>query len=205
MKFKEILEIAKDSSFVHPAAKKVPATVHSAVYKKSSKGNHMIEVHFKVTGGPNAGKGRPVRHYLMLETDQGIQQINNLGVSMSVLEKQFGNVDIEQAGERLAGMLTGKRGAIDLDQETYNERLQNRVKWVNPVAGSTGPKAKPEPENEPNPDTAEEELADDYAESGEESELERLSRELEEAKAAAAKPQKARRSRAPIDEDELPF
>lgn len=189
MKFSEVLKQAADSSFVHPEAKKVPVTVHAAVYKKSSKGNSMIEAHLKVTGGPNAGKGRPIRTYLVLDNDTTIQQLMNMGIKKVQLE-ELGKYEEEQAGERIAALLVGKKGLADLKQEHFNERLQNKVTWLNPAAGATGPKPKAQ--------TAERELAeDDYdsaAEAKEEDELERVARET-----AATKP---RRSEAP---DGLPF
>jgi hypothetical protein len=193
LKFSEVLQQAADSSFIHPAGKKVPATVHSAAYKQSKGGNPMIEVQFKITGGPNAGKGRPVRYYLMLEFDTTVQQVTNLGVRKAELD-QLGKYDVEQAGERLAALLVGKKGAVDLEQETYNGRLQNKIKWVNPAPGATGPKPAPEPapKAEPVHDDPWAEEAEATA-ADEASELERVREEL-----AAER----RRSPAP---DDLPF
>lgn len=188
MKFSEVLAQAADSSFVHPAGKKVPVTVHAAAYSQSKAGNPMITVQLKVTGGPNAGKGRPIRAWLVLDNDTTIQQVMNLGVRKGELD-QLAGYEVEQAGERLAAMLVGKKGAADIVQETFNERVQNKVTWINPAAGTTGPKppAKAEePKSEPQPEQAEE------------SELERLQRELAEARSASA----PRRSPAP---DDLPF
>jgi hypothetical protein len=144
VKFSEVLQQAQDSSFVHPAGKKVPVTVHAAVYKQSKAGNPMIEVQLKVTGGPNAGKGRPIRYFLMLEFDTTVQQLTNLGIRKAELD-QLGQYDMEQAGERLAALLVGKKGAADIEQETYNSRVQNKVKWLNPAPGATGPAPKPAP------------------------------------------------------------
>jgi hypothetical protein len=197
VKFSEVLKQAADSSFVHPEGKKVPVTVHAATFKNSSKGNPMLEVHLKVTGGPNAGKGRPIRTYLVLDNDTTIQQVMNLGIRKQQLE-ELGKHETEQAGERLAALLVGRKGAADLKQEHYNERLQNKVSWINPAAGATGPKPKAKDE------TSQEELARDFDETesdpqdDEEDELARVKRELEEAKAK----QKAERSEAP---DDLPF
>lgn len=186
MKFSDVLKAAADSSFVHPAGKKVPVTVHSAAYKNSSKGNPMLEVHLKVTGGPNAGKGRPIRTYLVLDNDTTIQQVMNLGVRKAELD-QLAQYEVEVAGERLAAMLVGKKGAADIEQEKYNERLQNKVKWLNPATGATGPKPQAKRE-EPEPEDDDE---------SPESELERVKREMED-----AKPSKRARSEAP---DGLPF
>lgn len=196
MKFSEVLKQAADSSFVHPEGKKVPVTVHAATFKNSSKGNPMLEVHLKVTGGPNAGKGRPIRTYLVLDNDTTIQQVMNLGIRKQQLE-ELGKHETEQAGERLAALLVGKKGAADLKQEHYNERLQNKVSWINPAAGATGP--KPKAKDEPEADADDEpQDTESSPEDDEEDELARVKRELAEAKAK----QKAKRSEAP---DDLPF
>lgn len=195
MKFQEVLQQAADSSFVHPAGKKVPVTVHAAVYKQSKAGNPMIEVQLKVTGGPNAGKGRPIRYFLMLEFDTTIQQLTNIGIRKGELD-QLAQYDMEQAGERLAALLVGKKGAADIEQETYNSRLQNKVKWLNPAPGATGPAPKPaaapakQPEVDPGP-----EVADPWA-----SDLD--SEEEAEFDAAVDEAARPRRSPAP---DDLPF
>lgn len=148
MKFAEILAMADSESFIHPAAKKVPAVVHTAVYKKSSKGNDMIAVTYRITGGPNAGKGRPVRHYIMFN-DSGRQQVSNLGFPA----KEFtalGELDAADALSKIAAVISGKPCAIDLEQEEFNEKLQNKVTWVHPAgAVSTGPKAPAKPSAAP--------------------------------------------------------
>lgn len=194
MKFSDVLQQAADSSFVHPEGKKVPVTVHAAVYKQSKAGNPMLEVQFKVTGGPNAGKGRPIRTWLVLDNDTTIQQITNMGVRKSELD-QLGGYDIEQAGERLAALLVGKKAAADIKKETFNDRLQNRITWINPAQGTTGPAPRPAAPVEP--EVTDNASANVEAAQNEESELERLKRELEAAKASESK-----RTPAP---DDLPF
>lgn len=201
MKFSDVLQQAADSSFVHPEGKKVPATVHAAVYKQSKAGNPMLEVQFKVTGGPNAGKGRPIRTWLVLDNDTTIQQITNMGVRKGELD-QLGAYEMEQAGERLAAMLVGKKAAVNIVQETFNDRLQNKITWVNPAQGAAGPQQpqprKAEPVADATPDSYTEEVAVEPDENPED-ELARLERQLAEAKKANGG---SRRSPAP---DGLPF
>jgi hypothetical protein len=195
LKFSEVLQQAADSSFVHPAGKKVPVTVNAAVYKQSKAGNPMIEVQLKVTGGPNAGKGRPIRYWLMLEFDTTVQQLTNVGIRKGELD-QLAQYEMEQAGERLAAMLVGKKGAADIEQETYNSRLQNKVKWLNPAPGATGPApVKPAPAAVPEVDPGD---GDPWADEG----YDETDDSGQEAVAAELRDRDRGRSPAP---DDLPF
>lgn len=184
--------MAQDSSFVHPKGTKVPAVVHTAVYQKSQAGNHMIKCTFRVTGGPNAGKGQPIRFFLMLDRDTGVQQITNLGVTHKELAA-LEDMQPEDAFPVLAEKILSRACLIDIEQEDYQERKQNRVKWVHALpAAAARPAAKaktPEPEPEEMPDEEEDELT-------------RLRRQL-----AAKEAEKPRRSAPPVDDDddELPF
>lgn len=189
MKFSEVLQQAADSSFIHPEGKKVPVKVTAAVYKQSKNGNPMLEVQLKVVGGPNAGKGRPIRYWMMMEFDTTIQQITNLGIRKGELD-QLGQYDVEQAGERLAALMVGRTAAADIIQEPYNNQMTNKIKWLNPAQGTTGPQTRPAPPATQEPSVKEE--------TAEESELERLERELAAAKAEGS----TRRTPAP---DDLPF
>lgn len=194
MKFGDILEMADAEAFIHPDGKKVPAVVHSAVYKKSSNGNDMLAMQFRVTGGPNAGKGRPIRHYILFN-DRGRQQISNLGFPAKDFAA-LSNLEAEDALGKIAAVVSGKPCAVDIKSEPYQGRPQNKIDWVHPAsAAAKGPSAAKvkeiQPEYEPDPGDAQEE---------EESELARLERELEEAR-AAAKP-KSTRTKPPSD---LPF
>lgn len=190
MQFGEILQLAEDASFVHPDGKKVPAVVHTAIYKKSSSGNDMLSVTYRITGGPNAGKGRPIRHYIMFDRDTGKQIVCNLGFPAKDFDNMKG-MSAEDAIGRIAAVVVGKPCAIDIESETFNERLQNKVKWAHPPQKQGVPAAAKKTETKPSEDA---EPEDD-----EEAELERKLAEKRAAKAAAAKPS---RSAPP---DDLPF
>ena len=184
MKFKEILDMANDAAFIHPAGKKVPAVVHTAVYKKSNQGNHMVALTFRVTGGPNAGKGRPIRHFIMPDQDSARQQVLNMGIKGKEYDA-LAEYEAEDALARLAAMVLGKPCTIDIVQDTWNDKLQNKVTWVNPATSGAKPgpvraavAEEPEPDDEP------------------EDELAALRRQLAEAK------QDIKRSDPP---EELPF
>lgn len=137
MDFGDVLKMADEASFVHPEGKKVPAVVHSAVGKKSGSGNVMIAASFRVTGGPNAGKGQPVRHYLVLTQDSAWQQLSNLGFPRKNAE-QFRGMDEVEAAQKIAAAILGKPCSVDLKQETFNDKLQNKVSFVNPPSASSG-------------------------------------------------------------------
>lgn len=191
MKFSEILDMADSEAFIHPDGKKIPAVVHTAIYKKSSKGNDMLAVTYRVTGGPNAGKGRPIRHYILFN-DSGRQQISNLGFPA----KEFtalGALDAEDAFIKIAAVIAGKPCALDLGNEEFNGRPQNKVTWVHPPGAAANGPSVPRPEaKKPEPKT--EQVEDDEPDE----ELAELQAELE-AKLAA---KKAKRSTPPSD---LPF
>lgn len=203
MKFGEILEMADSEAFIHPESKKVPAVVHSAVYKKSSNGNDMLVLAFRVTGGPNAGKGRPIRAY-MLFNDSGRQQISNLGFPAKEFTS-LAHLEAEDAFGKIAAVVAGKPCAIDIVGDTFNGRPQNKIAWIHPAsAAKTGPTAeKPAPAKtkvkEVQPEYAAEEEAQAEPEAEEaDAELAELEAKLA-AKRAAAKP---KRSTPPSD---LPF
>src|SRR3984957_2553812 len=140
MKFSDILEMADSEAFIHPEGKKVPAVVHSAVYKKSSNGNDMLALTFRVTGGPNAGKGRPIRAYILFN-DSGRQQISNLGFPAKDFTK-LADLEAEDAFTKIAAVIAGKPCALDLKVEPYQGREQNKIVWVHPAsAASNGPSA----------------------------------------------------------------
>jgi hypothetical protein len=194
LKFSDILEMADSEAFVHPEGKKIPAVVHTAVYKKSSNGNDMLAITFRVTGGPNAGKGRPIRAY-MLFNDSGRQQISNLGFPAKDFTK-LADLEAEDALSKIAAVIAGKPCALDLKVEPYQGRDQNKVAWVHPAsAANNGPStAKPaalKPAAEkPSSEAPEDDTDDDTA---------ALEAELAARKAAKAQ---SRRTAPPSD---LPF
>lgn len=182
--FKAILDQAEEENFLHPEGKKIPASIVDAVYKVSSSGNEMLVIRAKVTGGPNAGKGRPLFGYIMLGNSAGIQQLFNMGVKKGTLSAMDGR-DTEEVWNVVAAELANRPVKIDIRHDTYQGQKNAKVSWVNPADGATGPKPQTQPEVRSNG-------------SGEESELERMRRELEEEKAKSA----PRRSAPP---DDLPF
>lgn len=174
MKFAEIIAIADDSSFIHPEGNKVPAVVHTAVGKTSQAGNVMVSASFRVTGGPNAGKGQPIRSSFVLTSDFARQQLSNLGIRYS----DYSQYDALEAAQKIAAAILGKPVAVDIKVEKYNDRDQNKVSWVNPPSGAAPSKPK-----------VEKEKATERAESpaNELSELERLRAQVAAAEAAAAR------------------
>jgi hypothetical protein len=197
LKFADILEMADSEAFIHPEGKKIPAVVHTAVYKKSSNGNDMIAVTFRVTGGPNAGKGRPIRAYLLFN-DSGRQQISNLGFPAKDFAK-LSDLEADDALTKIAAVVVGKPCALDLTVELYQGRDQNKVGWVHPAGAVTnGPSAArsgpPKPKQEEKPAEAEQ-----PAEDGDDAETAALEAELAARKAAKAK---TNRTAPPSD---LPF
>lgn len=193
--FGDILQMAEDDSFIHPTSDKVPAVVHTAVYKKSSNGNDMLAVTYRITGGPNAGKGRPVRHYIMFDRDTGLQQASNLGYPAKDFASLKG-MSPADAIARVAAVVLGKSCAIDIEKDEYQGRPQNKVKWVHPAQ----PQGRPAAAAVKAESTAA--VTQEVAE--EEDELTRLRRQVAAAEAAeAAKAEaKPKRSSAPSD---LPF
>lgn len=194
MKFQDILDIAEDSAFVHPAGKKVPAVVHTAIYKKSGNGNDMLVLTYRVTGGPNAGKGRPIRHYVMFDRETGKQIVSNLGFPVKDFATLAG-LDAEEAIGRIAATVVGKPCAIDIEQETFNDRLQNKIKWAHPAGSAQAP--KPVAAKAEKPAAVEVPPEDEE----QEDELTRLKRQVAEAE-AKAESNKGSRTAPP---DDLPF
>jgi hypothetical protein len=205
LKFADILEMADSEAFIHPEGKKIPAVVHTAVYKKSSNGNDMIAVTFRVTGGPNAGKGRPIRAYLLFN-DSGRQQISNLGFPAKDFAK-LSDLEADDALTKIAAVVVGKPCALDLTVELYQGRDQNKVGWVHPAGAVTnGPSAarsgppKPKQEALKQPAASVKEIQPEYeAEDGDDAETAALEAELAARKAAKAK---TNRTAPPSD---LPF
>jgi hypothetical protein len=137
----ELLNIANEANFVHPAAKDMPAKVHSAVAKKAaSSGRSMIAAQFVVTGGPNAGKGSPIYHNFVLNVDNPrqldffFQQMANLGVSPQAIQ---GGMALEQ----VAAAIVGKECSIEVRVGEYQGRPKNEIGWVN--ASKTAPVPTP--------------------------------------------------------------
>lgn len=200
MKFADILEMADSEAFIHPEGKKVPAVVHTAVYKKSSQGNDMLALTFRVTGGPNAGKGRPIRAYVLFN-DSGRQQISNLGFPAKDFAK-LADLEAEDAFTKIAAVIAGRPCALDLKVEPYQGRDQNKVAWVHPASAATnGPSAsKPaalKPKQEEKPAEADDTDADPDANDEDEE-----TAKLEAALAARKAAKKSTRSAPPSD---LPF
>lgn len=193
MKFSDILAIAEDSAFIHPDGKKVPAVVHTAIYKKSGNGNDMLVLTYRVTGGPNAGKGRPIRHYVMFDRDTGKQIVSNLGFPVKDFATLAG-LDAEEAIGRIAATVVGKPCAIDIEQETFNDRLQNKIKWAHPAGTAQTPKPAAAKAEKPT-------AAEEPAPAEEEDELTRLKRQVVAAE-AKAESNKSSRTAPP---DDLPF
>jgi hypothetical protein len=140
MTFGDILQIAEDAAFVHPKSAKLQAVVHSAVYKKSSKGNDMLVVHYRITGGPNAGKGRPVRQFIMFDSERGHQMVSNIGFPASEF-RSLKEMSPEDAIAKIASFILDKPCAIDLEPEEFNGRPQNKVTWVHPPQPGGRPSA----------------------------------------------------------------
>lgn len=198
MKFQDILDMADSEAFVHPESSKVPAVVHTAVYKKSGSGNDMIAASFRVTGGPNAGKGRPIRAYLLFN-DSGRQQVSNLGYPAKEFSSLAG-LEAEEALAKIAAVIVGKPCAIDIVPDEFDGRPQNKIKWIHPPQPQTsGPKAPAKAPKTPAKATE----TPDAAEDGED-ELEALQAQLAAAKAAKAARLAARTEHSEPPSD-LPF